>query len=224
MPNPKSDSWDVENRFQIYSLFYAYYSSTMWDLAKWGKVVSVLKSFLAYKYNVNIAEGTGLLENVTAKDVEKAYFDYHRLFVGPGKLLAPPYESFYRNADGLLMQQETLQVRDFYKKVGVAVAEQGTEPDDHIVLELELMCYLLYKTGKSLRETGKFDLRSYRYYREFYRKHLQQWIYLHCADILCHSRTSICRGMGTILKGFMELENEHLNSQEGGNCIEQQTI
>ena len=44
--------------------------------------------------------------------------DYTRMFVGIGKTLAPCWESVYFNEDGMLFQEQTLQVRQWYRRFG----------------------------------------------------------------------------------------------------------
>lgn len=211
----------VQKRFQIYSVFYSYYNATLWDEVNWANAVYLIKDYLANQYHDRMGAGLKLLENISAEAIAQASYDYYRLFVGPDKLLAPPYESAYRNPQGLLMQKETLKVRDFYKKVGLRVAKLGSEPDDHLALELELVCYLLAQAVKSRQETALTGVNYLQIYWEFYQEHLQQWIFHHCEDVLKNSATAICRGMALVLKGFMELEKSELNSLRGGNCLEQ---
>ncbi|MEC4184543.1 molecular chaperone TorD family protein [Adlercreutzia sp. R21] len=68
--------------------------------------------------------------------------EYMKLFVGPATPLAPPWESVYRSADGLLFQASTLAVRDAYRAAGFAAAGYPHEPDDHLGTELGFMAAL----------------------------------------------------------------------------------
>lgn len=56
--------------------------------------------------------------------------DYHRLFVGPGTMLAPPWESVHPSDEGLTFQDETLQVRQAYAEFGLTAPAVNREPDD----------------------------------------------------------------------------------------------
>lgn len=67
---------------------------------------------------------------------------YTRLFIGPGKLVAPPWESVYRSSDGLLFQPSTLAVRRAFRAQGFEPQALHRMPDDHIGLELDLMAKL----------------------------------------------------------------------------------
>ena len=61
--------------------------------------------------------------------------DYNRLFYGPGPMLAPPYESVHRSDEGLVFDQETMQVRAAYAEFQLAAPRLNREPDDHLGLE-----------------------------------------------------------------------------------------
>ena len=57
------------------------------------------------------------LKSVGAKAADTGFLaelrdEYTRLFVGPDKLVAPPWESVYRGEDAMLFQEVTLEVRE----------------------------------------------------------------------------------------------------------------
>lgn len=81
---------------------------------------------------------TGLGES----DVEGLASEYTALFVGPHKLIAPPWESVYIGDEGLLFQESTLEVRRTYLEDGMIPAEHPHVADDHIALELDYMALL----------------------------------------------------------------------------------
>ena len=68
--------------------------------------------------------------------------DYTRLFIGPGKLPASPWESVYVCGEELVFQQSTLDVRAAYHAAGFAAAGYPHVPDDHIATELAFMAAL----------------------------------------------------------------------------------
>lgn len=94
---------------------------------------------------------------------------YNRLFVGPSRLVAPPWESVYRSEDGLLFQQATLEVRGLYRKAGLSVPNRGREADDHISFELDYMAHLC-----SMQMEGDADARSEQ--GSFLNEHLLAWL------------------------------------------------
>ena len=75
-------------------------------------------------------------------DLEALQHDYRRLFVGPGRLLATPWESVYLSPDHLMFDVQTVQVRRAYQRYGMAIPNLNNEPDDHLGLELRFLAHL----------------------------------------------------------------------------------
>ena len=73
--------------------------------------------------------------------------DYTRLFIGPGKLPASPWESVYVCGEELIFQQSTLDVRAAYHAAGFTAAGYPHVPDDHIATELAFMAALCNEAG-----------------------------------------------------------------------------
>ena len=61
--------------------------------------------------------------------------DFNQLFGGSQRVRVSPYESVHRSVEGLLFDQETLQVRQAYARFGLVAPRLHKEPDDHIGLE-----------------------------------------------------------------------------------------
>jgi TorA maturation chaperone TorD len=72
----------------------------------------------------------------TTTDWTEAEYEFNRLFVGPSAVSAPPYASAYENTP-TLMGKSTLEVRNAYRVLGLAVPDRGATPDDHIAYELD---------------------------------------------------------------------------------------
>jgi TorA maturation chaperone TorD len=71
------------------------------------------------------------------QDWQEVEFAFNRLFVGPTALEAPPFSSVYLDAQGLVMGQTTLDVRQMYAALGLESPWKNSLPDDHISLELD---------------------------------------------------------------------------------------
>ncbi|NLT31326.1 MAG: molecular chaperone TorD family protein, partial [Propionibacterium sp.] len=86
--------------------------------------------------NSDITAGVQVLLDALAAEVPAADLeaDYDRLFVGPGPMLACPYESVHRSREGLTFEAETLQVRMSYAAFGLRAPAFNKEPDDHLGL------------------------------------------------------------------------------------------
>ncbi|PFG40663.1 Tat proofreading chaperone TorD [Georgenia soli] len=122
--------------------------------------------------------GTALLaESATAgEDESQVRRDYNRLFRGPERMKAPPYESVHRSREHLVFEQETMQVRAAYAEFGLAAPRLGAEPDDHLGLELSFVATLAVR-GMDAMEAGD-DLELARVLRglvAFLDEHLLAW-------------------------------------------------
>lgn len=130
--------------------------------------------------------------------------DHTRLFLGPGKVLAAPWESVHFNEERLVFQQQTLQVRGWYSRFGLAVAKLHQEPDDHIGLELEFLAHLAQLGLQSLEaeESQRFeDLLDAQ--RKFLTEHLLRWSPIWCGLVVEHARTDFYRGIAQLTNGSL---------------------
>jgi len=102
--------------------------------------------------------------------------EFNRLFVGPGRLPAPPYESVWRSEDRLLMQAAAEGVRSVYLEYGV----QNTypEPEDHLALELEFYALLQYRVLN-----GEAPHRHLAAQQRFWTEHLSTWVPAFCQAV-----------------------------------------
>lgn len=119
--------------------------------------------------------------------------EYARLFIGPPRALARPYESCYFTRDAL-MTERTQAVRAFYESAGVAFdAHACLEPPDHIVVELHFLAMLLGgKTGHPPAERRSLAKR-------FLEAHPGQWARTFAACVLAETRTPLYRSAAMLL-------------------------
>ena len=74
--------------------------------------------------------------------------EFERLFVGPGPVPCPPYESYWRDdapflLRGSLMGPCTAALVDLYARVGMQLAPACAELPDHVAVELEALAVAL---------------------------------------------------------------------------------
>jgi putative dimethyl sulfoxide reductase chaperone len=130
--------------------------------------------------------------------------DYTRLFIGPGKVLAPPWESVYCTEERLLFLEQTLQVRHWYARFGLQSAKLHQEPDDHIGLELEFLAHLA-RLGLQALQTEKserFD-ESIDSQRQFLLEHTLQWAPVWCDIVQTAAKTEFYRGIARLTLGAL---------------------
>ena len=122
------------------------------------------------------------LEAVRAKKddadfLEDVKAEYMRLFVGPDKLVAPPWESVYRGEDAMLFQEVTLEVREIYRGFGLLPEGYPHVADDSLALELAFMAKLAERAMEDLENEDEVGLgRLLESSEDFLRKHLLLWI------------------------------------------------
>jgi len=166
--------------------------------------------------NQDIAKGLELLRKGADCDSEKLALEHTRLFIGPYRLPAPPYESVYRTDDRLVMQQPTIDVRKAYLQAGLEVKGIYTSPDDHISAELEFMEYLCDKTASSLKtQNAREAMKHIELQRKFLEEHLNKWVPAFSEDIIKNTKQDFYRGAALLLRGFISLERERMKFNTG---------
>lgn len=205
------------SKLQTYNLFLQYYQNDIFIEEDWVSIGEHLMETLIDEPNEFITEGISLLTSVSKGDTEAAKYDFNRLFVGPNHLLVSPYASTYLNRDRVVMQNETMIVRDFYYKAGLEVENFGKEPDDHIRLELEFICYLLNNIINEIQKNGvNEDLNgSEQLLMNFQKLHFFRWVPDHCTDVIKFSQSKVCKGMAYILKGLITKDQLFFDNKGG---------
>ena len=188
---------EVLSRLAVYTFVQKFYSASLNKLEKsiWNTLISSLEKDTKGLKEEKVKQGIQLLSQLKDEDLKELEYDFNRLFVGPNKLEASPYESSYLNADNALMQRETMSVREFYKLVGLEVANRNVDPDDRLALELEFICYLL--------ETSFDNQDCIVLYQQFLRKHLFKWIISHTELVRKKTSNTIILGISSILEGII---------------------
>jgi TorA maturation chaperone TorD len=132
--------------------------------------------------------------------------DFNRLFIGPGPLLAPPWESVHRSRERLLFGEHTLAVRDFYHSFGLKAAKQEQEPEDHIALELEFAGWLCQQAAnaESPEQAGVFIDG----HREFLVRHMFEWVPAFCGAVSRSSETAFYRKLAILTMLWLDYEKE----------------
>ena len=150
----------------------------------------------------------GLAELAASRDsegVEDIAADHARLFVGPGRVVAPPYESVHRSYEGLLFDEETLAVRAWYRRYGLSAPREGREPDDHMGLELEFLATLLGAALEAIDEDDDHDAAVFAQgARDFLDEHVRQWAPTFFGIVLEQAATHFYRGVAHLALGLLD--------------------
>jgi TorA maturation chaperone TorD len=158
----------------------------------------------------DVVEGLRMLQTWSQGGIDDHAFedlqrDYTRLFIGPGKVIVPPWESVYFDDDRLVFQEETLEVREWYRRFGLEAEHLHREPDDHIGLELAFLVYLAQLGTAKLEDGGQqanFEqiLQSQ---KEFLSEHLLRWAPAFCEQVCDEANTLFYRGAALLTCGAL---------------------
>lgn len=130
--------------------------------------------------------------------------DYTRLFVGTGKTIIPSWESVYFNDERMLFQEQTIQVRQWYRRFGLESEKLNREPDDHIGLELSFLSYLASLGLQALDENDhvRFE-ETLEAQRQFISEHPLKWVPRWCTLVKESAETDFYRGLAFLTHGAL---------------------
>jgi len=143
-------------------------------------------------------------EGLSDEAFESIRDDYTRLFIGPGAVLAPPWESIYFHRERIIFQKQTLEVREWYRRYGLESVKLHNEPDDHIGLELAFVSHLagLAYAAFEQKEQDKFD-QLIAAQKQFLSEHTLKWAAGWAKLVGEHAHTDFFRGIALVTKGVL---------------------
>jgi TorA maturation chaperone TorD len=208
---------EADGRGKIYATLAAAFYPPTGDMTKvWGAISNGLAVYgHAPEKTVEWDDSVGKPVTVSTSKLSQEYL---RLFVGPGHVYCPPYESVHR-ADrpemerGLVMGPSTVDLVRRYGEAGLTVSKNFRDLPDHIAVELEFMYYLCAKeseltSGKRSDEVEEWRKRQ----REFVRDHLRPWVEAFGDCVLRSTCLSFYGSAAALLKAFVRKESEdHLH-------------
>ena len=137
-----------------------------------------------------------------AVELEALRVDFTRLFVGPFKLLAPPYGSIYLE-DNRIMGESTIDVENWYEEEGLDVAIN--DPPDHIAMELEFMYYLTVKQIQAAKEENSQNIQLYRQkQKSFLCSHLARWLPELAENVQENAQTEFYKKLTQLTEMFVQ--------------------
>jgi len=134
--------------------------------------------------------------------------DFERLFVGPGPVPCPPYESFWREDVPIdirrsLMGPCTAELRELYCELGIEVAPGCGELPDHVAIELEALGFAL--SSKVMHPIA----------RSLWSEHLRHWLPRLCRAVAREAEARFYRELAQLTVEWSTLLDSHLASQAG---------
>lgn len=149
--------------------------------------------------------------------LERLRAEYLRLFVGPGHVPCPPYESVYRTdrpvwQRGLVMGPSTADVRRRYAEAALTISKNYRDLPDHVSVEMEFMHFLCAEESK-LTELGNIDesAKMRKMQRDFLEDHIMPWTGNFAERILNSTDSSFYKAAANLLRAVVKSDFEYLS-------------
>lgn len=137
---------------------------------------------------------------------------FARLFLGVGgRRSAPPYESAYTSARGLLYQEATAESDGALKDLGLHVRQGFSEPSDHIAVQLEIMVALVRRADES-EDRGEAAIGAKRQL-DFIQARLLPWIESFRDDCIAADLSGFYAGAASGLVAFIAADTQRLRAR-----------
>ncbi|MHC4153190.1 MAG: TorD/DmsD family molecular chaperone [Planctomycetota bacterium] len=137
-----------------------------------------------------------------AVELESLIIDFTSLFVGPFKLLAPPYGSVYLEHNKF-MGDSTIDVGKFYEDEDLDIVIK--DAPDHIAMELEFMYYLIAKQTQAANEENLQNIQLYQQKQKtFLYSHLARWIPEFAKNVQKYAQTEFFKKLAQLTEMFVQ--------------------
>lgn len=196
--------WLIERKI-IYSILALFYRGNIYEGLESIKEYGLLEEFVNYTDNILLSNGAGkVIKEINENQDNYEYRDlilddYQRLFVGPDEILAPLWESVYKEKDKLLFGEIELAVRRFYNSAGVDIKE--SEPADYLPLQLSFVSRLC---DIAVEDNLKYISENLVKQHDFLKEHLLSWILLWIEDVKKNAEIGFWVGFAQMTKAYLE--------------------
>ena len=116
-----------------------------------AEAAAALSSCVSYARDAQVYAESG------GSPVTRASVEYTKLFVGPPKPAAAPWETMYRSGAGSAVGfgQATFEMKELLREFGLEVSNENNQYADHIGIELLLASVLCARIAESEGDAGK---------------------------------------------------------------------
>lgn len=154
------------------------------------------------QFSGDTGSGDGGLPS-SAGQVPALLDEYERLFVGPGQVPCPPYESFWRDDVPIdlwhsLMGPCTAGLRRLYRELGIDLDPAAGELPDHVAVELEALAYALSRPGSGSMAGALVT------------DHLGQWLPRLCSAVASEAGHPFYAGLAAVTLDWLGHIQRHL--------------
>lgn len=171
---------------------------------------AAVSAFIGFDWDLLLGHSplAGLFEDSEATSPRNRS-EFGRMFLGPKKLIAPPYESVYRSGTRRMGGEHADRMRDLYLSSGIRRDGSTNEPDDFIGFELQFACYLLTAAHMAYESGDESSLEfALQRYHELLFDHLVIWVPAFCEDILDAEPLPFMAACARALAALVKLEEK----------------
>ncbi|MBK7822752.1 MAG: molecular chaperone TorD family protein [Tessaracoccus sp.] len=130
--------------------------------------------------------------------------DHDRLYGDTAAAVVAPYESVHRGTEGLVFDEQTLEVRAAYRELALKAPRLNREPDDHVGLEFDFVAQSCLRAidaldaGNDAEAAGLIWIGA-----AFLRDHLLPWAPEMLTTMIGEAHTHFMRGVGLLSLGAL---------------------
>jgi putative dimethyl sulfoxide reductase chaperone len=165
------------------------------------------KALLSENWFDPLSELKEAIDNIdlnSEQELEDLLWEYTRLFIGPYKLLCPPWESVYMSPKRLMMQEACDEVVGVYAEMGLAIDNPDVMPD-HIGVELNFLAVLHGKMMSDQGGTSSYVDTAKRFLDE----HLLRWVPQFTIDMEEAADSALYKSLAEVTRIFIMAECDH---------------
>lgn len=197
---------EIAAKGRVYKLLSSLYCSPGDGFIEGGTVTSLRSALTVLRLDSLLGEVESMESYLTKPESKgELAIDYARLFRGPVKAEAYPYESLH--TDGEVMGPSTIGVMELYREAGLAVSKDFKDLPDHVSVELEFMHYLCsaeLQCRESKDQAGEQRFNVLR--RSFLKEHLTKWVPRFADKILRSTTSPFYSALAKVTQGFIHSE------------------
>lgn len=203
---------ELESYFQSRKNFYQLLQLLFSDPLEGEALMLVKENSTLQDLLSEIHEGGKILhrffDHLSEDQINQERNEYKRLFTGPGPLVAPAWESYYRSKEQLLFEECNYEIRKQYHHFGLQNIRENNEPDDHLLLELEFMIYLADLSIQKCHTSEVIDLVLSQIH--LLENHLSIWVPYFCRRIIENTTSHLYLGAAIMLEDFISFDLQSL--------------
>ena len=144
-----------------------------------------------------------------SEDMQTLLVDYTRLFLGPIKALAQPYESAWLGVPEQTEDNPPPAVVDLYREGGFDIDDDFMELPDHVAVELEFLYLLTFNKNQATRNGEQDEAATTERLRQrLLSEHLGVWIAPFSAAVAANAQTAFYRELAAFTLRFIAMQSD----------------